>query len=591
MNNAAVATVSQAGNPAIAWAAFKAEIDAGRPVISVIRPPGWFHTTVFDSYAEFDSGRNYVWIMDPWPGRSGWYNHANMPVQRYYTIAAGATGRATDANVNSDGDGDGVMDFDEQNPGGGTGQTARPFHSVHTSDDTDMDEVRDKEEIKNYTFHDQAGYHPGHGNDALNFPDVDGDGFRAENDCDSDNDSDFDGGEDIDGDGHDPIPPAGHVCERETCQFQNGEFCISVAVDKDVYNLGEPVYIVDQHHSRTTHTYHAGSTYLYEKGDGCPVKADGSPLTHSGSFNTDGGGHAQQTLVEYCLSPGQRYLTVDVLTDNLYSTPDNLDPQTCWECAGDWFHGFHWGYDYHPYHNPGLVYPNYDYPVTCVTNEMTSTIYTVETAWWWWCYEWPPVLDDYYLGIGVPNDLVSVLNFSSPPTFVLGTEDCSGSELNSFAPDEIITLELNSMFDDGNTFWYGYSIPNWQLPESLITTRVEFQVPAGQRIAAAEALVTVMAGDAVFGWSPTVYRNISLGEIVEGCCLGNRGDVNGDGDDSNIIDLTFTVDWVFRGSGDPGPCAEESDVNGDGSPTPNILDLTYLVDNIFRGGPLPGPCP
>ena len=73
------------------------------------------------------------------------------------------------------------------------------------------------------------------------------------------------------------------------------------------------------------------------------------------------------------------------------------------------------------------------------------------------------------------------------------------------------------------------------------------------------------------------------------CCVGNRGDLNGDSDDANILDLTFLVDFIFRGSGDPGSCPDESDVNGDGD-SANILDLTFLVDFIFRGGPAPGPC-
>ena len=73
------------------------------------------------------------------------------------------------------------------------------------------------------------------------------------------------------------------------------------------------------------------------------------------------------------------------------------------------------------------------------------------------------------------------------------------------------------------------------------------------------------------------------------CCIGIRGDCNGDGNDANILDLTCWVDFIFRGSGYPGGCPKEADVNSDGSPG-NILDLTYLVDYIFRGGPLPGPC-
>jgi hypothetical protein len=88
-------------------------------------------------------------------------------------------------------------------------------------------------------------------------------------------------------------------------------------------------------------------------------------------------------------------------------------------------------------------------------------------------------------------------------------------------------------------------------------------------------------------------QSMDLSFVITGtCCDSFRGDANGDGDDANILDLTFVVDWIFRGSGDPGPCQDESDANSDGDPTsPNILDLTYLVDNIFRGGPDPGPCP
>ena len=61
--------------------------------------------------------------------------------------------------------------------------------------------------------------------------------------------------------------------------------------------------------------------------------------------------------------------------------------------------------------------------------------------------------------------------------------------------------------------------------------------------------------------------------------------------DCNILDLTFLVDYVFRLSGDPGPCASESDADADGSPVPTILDLTYVVDKVFRQGPLPTSCP
>jgi hypothetical protein len=72
------------------------------------------------------------------------------------------------------------------------------------------------------------------------------------------------------------------------------------------------------------------------------------------------------------------------------------------------------------------------------------------------------------------------------------------------------------------------------------------------------------------------------------CCIGIRGDVNGSGNPApNVADLTYLVDYLFRGGPAP-PCYEEGDVNGDGDI--NIADLTYLVDFLFRGGPPPPPC-
>ena len=71
--------------------------------------------------------------------------------------------------------------------------------------------------------------------------------------------------------------------------------------------------------------------------------------------------------------------------------------------------------------------------------------------------------------------------------------------------------------------------------------------------------------------------------------IGVRGDFNGDGLDTKVQDLTFIIDFMFRGSGDPGACPNESDINGDGN-TNTILDLTYLIDVIYRGGPAPPGC-
>ncbi len=225
----------------------------------------------------------------------------------------GVTARMQEASVNTDSDNDGIMDFDED---------IRALESSMNDPDTDKDEVPDKNDIRNYTFHDS--YHRGHDNDDLWFSDFDFDGHRSENDCDSDNDGDFDGGEDINGNGRNP--EAG-----ETCMFMPFREVIGVHVDKDVYLVGEPVYIVDND-ARLTRTYHAYSDYWYEYGGGCPTYSDGQALGHTGQFATNYLGGAYTTLVDFCPAVGEYHVTVDVLSDSLYSTPDNWDPDDCWVC-------------------------------------------------------------------------------------------------------------------------------------------------------------------------------------------------------------------------------------------------------------------
>ena len=70
------------------------------------------------------------------------------------------------------------------------------------------------------------------------------------------------------------------------------------------------------------------------------------------------------------------------------------------------------------------------------------------------------------------------------------------------------------------------------------------------------------------------------------CCVV-ASDIDNSGD-VNVADLTFLVDYLFRG-GTPPECFEQADP--DGSSTTNVADVSYLVDYLFRGGPAPVPCP
>jgi len=306
-----------------------AYIDAGRPLCcdiwSTSQRKLW-HAMVVDQY-RWRAGRLQAHFLNTDNnGTPGWaYWRGQGSLQSLWGGAfipdADVQGRQSDPRVKTDADGDGVMDFDED----------ERFQSVKGDSDTDGDEVGDKEDIKNYTFHSQYHVHRKNGWRHIHskIADIDKDGKRSENDCDSDNDGDFDGGEDINGDGHNPD-------SGETCMFfkKRPHQLLKVNVDKDEYLVGEPVYIVDVEGSRESRTFHGDSWYAYEVGQGCPKKSKGDPLVPlDGQFDTDAGGRAIQELVDYCPAPGQYYLIVDVLDDWLYSTPDNKDPQTCWTCV------------------------------------------------------------------------------------------------------------------------------------------------------------------------------------------------------------------------------------------------------------------
>ena len=82
------------------------------------------------------------------------------------------------------------------------------------------------------------------------------------------------------------------------------------------------------------------------------------------------------------------------------------------------------------------------------------------------------------------------------------------------------------------------------------------------------------------------FRN-GLMTYTPACCEGVRGDVNGDGTDGDVADLTCLVDYIF-GAGCDIPCYEEADFNANGFV--DVSDLTSLVAFLFLGGTPPLPC-
>ncbi len=77
-----------------------------------------------------------------------------------------------------------------------------------------------------------------------------------------------------------------------------------------------------------------------------------------------------------------------------------------------------------------------------------------------------------------------------------------------------------------------------------------------------------------------------------GCCVDPiRGNVDADSlDEITVADLTYLVDYLFKGGEEPS-CLEEANIDGDAGEEILIPDLTWLVDYLFKGGPPPADCP
>ena len=71
----------------------------------------------------------------------------------------------------------------------------------------------------------------------------------------------------------------------------------------------------------------------------------------------------------------------------------------------------------------------------------------------------------------------------------------------------------------------------------------------------------------------------------------SRGDLDNDGNIGTNNDLTFMVDYIFRGGPLPFPSPLMGDCNCDGDAN-NVVDMTFLVDFIYRGSGIPpiNPC-
>ena len=83
-------------------------------------------------------------------------------------------------------------------------------------------------------------------------------------------------------------------------------------------------------------------------------------------------------------------------------------------------------------------------------------------------------------------------------------------------------------------------------------------------------------------------NNDGIGDAC--CCIGIRGNVDGDVlENIDISDLVALVDFIFT-SGPTPLCLIEANIDGDVGGAIDISDLVFLVDFIFTNGPSPSSC-
>ncbi len=156
-------------------------------------------------------------------------------------------------------------------------------------------------------------------------------------------------------------------------------------------------------------------------------------------------------------------------------------------------------------------------------------------------------------------------------------------------PGESQLLEVFALLPD----YYEMEF-KWYLNDSLIPgeDRYDFLVQGSIGMGTHNIKVVVHDTTSLVRSDPTSLLKDSVVWSVEvtACCEGIRG--NADGVDIvNVADLTFLVNYIFKGGVEPA-CIDEGNVDGliQGGIPVDIADLVYLVNYIFKSGIAPVDC-
>ena len=170
------------------WEEVTGSIDLGRPLGAAIPR----HSFAITGYRVDGSGKRYMSINDPARGQEE-VNLDNPRLKpgllKLWIMPRSARGTKQEPGVTRDGDGDGMVDFDE---------TER-FKTDPAKADSDGDQLKDKADVVTGVFDTKYGYARKRDRTGRDF---DGDDLPTERDPDSDNGECEDGREDTSGDGH-----------------------------------------------------------------------------------------------------------------------------------------------------------------------------------------------------------------------------------------------------------------------------------------------------------------------------------------------------------------------------------------------------
>ena len=240
----------------------------------------------------------------------------------------------------------------------------------------------------------------------------------------------------------------------------------------------------------------------------------------------------------------------------------------------------------HPFTNNGHIYAsNLDGSLWVLREGKTALADTL--------YPGPPVnmgndfvkVDIYGVNSLPLKRIVIPFNYNGPATMFFYACSTNGTRTQGFNTSQALGVDLNN----NRAAWQVATTGAPMAPGSGVILSIWFTVDTGNMgpynpIAFIDNWLNLAPQ---FQSECAAYRPIDL-DYVEVCCTGTRGDLNRDGVDADLLDLTFMIDRIFRG-GPSSICPKESDVNADGK-AENILDLTYIVDRIFRGGAPPPNC-